>query len=146
MTSNPQAEPPAGRLTGQGGDRLVGVGQGELGPVAAVWSCQVESSDPPRQHSATVLHMGFQSVPYSQSRSPGSEHRLPLSGIDAGQAATSEPVGPDASAKSAEPVELPPSETVTDVHAPTRISAARGARSAVCQENMARPYSPAKSR
>src|SRR5580704_14390327 len=115
MTSAPQADPASGRLGGQGGDRRVGVGQGELEPVAGDSSCQVESSDPPRQHSATVLHMGFQSVPYSQSRSPGCEHRLPLSGIDTGQAATSEPLGPDASGGSAEPLELPPSETLTEV-------------------------------
>jgi len=146
MTSGPQAESATGRLTGQGGDGSVGVGQGEFEPVAAACNCQVESSDPPRQHSATVLHMGFQSVPYSQLRSPGSEQRLPLSGTDPGQAAASEPVAPDASAGKAEPVELPPSEAVTDVHAPTRIRAARGARSAVCRGCIARPYSSAESR
>ena len=37
-------------------------GKESFEPVAGIWSCQVESSDPPRQHSATVLHIGFQSV------------------------------------------------------------------------------------
>jgi hypothetical protein len=90
--------------------------------------------------------MGFQSVPYSQSRSPGSEHRLPLSGTEAGQAATSEPVGPDASAGRTEPVALPPSEAVTDVHAPNKLRAKRGPRSELGRKDMARPYSSTVSR
>ncbi len=67
------------------------------------------------------LHIGFQSVPYSQSSAPGSAHELPLPGVVAGQAGTSEPIGPEASPEASgdetEPVEPPPSAVVMDVHA-----------------------------
>jgi len=67
-----------------------------------------------------VLHIGFQSVPYSQSSSPGRAQELPLSGTVTGQSATSTPVGAEASTGKPRPVELPP-EAVIDVQAAIRI-------------------------